>query len=79
MLTLADVKDNLVTVAERFLAQWLGDSQAAKASLAEMRVNGELAGMLGLAMDTVEHRRQRALDYELEGCRIRRGRYRWAS
>ena len=74
-LTLGDVKDNLVTVAERYLAHWLGDSGAARASLAEMRVNGELAGMLGLAMDTVEHRRQRRLNRELDGLRVRRGRW----
>ena len=78
-LTLSDITDNIIDVAERFLAQWLGDSQAAKASLVEMGVNGELAGTLGLAMDTVERRRQRTLDRELGGCRIRRGRYRWAS
>jgi len=78
-LTLSDIKDSIIDVAESFLAQWCGDSQAAKVSLVEMGVNGELAGMLGLAMDTVERRRQRALDRELGGCRIRRGRYRWAS
>ena len=78
-LTLSDIRDNIVTVAERLLAQWRGDSYAAKASLVEMGVNGELAGMLGLAMATVERRRQRALNRELGGCRIRRGRYRWSS
>ena len=78
-LTLGDIKDNLVTVAERFLAQWRGDSEAAKASLRAMDVNGQVAGVLGLAMDTVESRRQRQLNYELDSCRIRRGRYSWVS
>ena len=47
-LTLSDIRDNIIDVAESFLAQWRGDSQAAKASLVEMGVNGELAGMLVL-------------------------------
>ncbi len=78
-LTLSDIRDNIIDVADRFLAQWCGDSQAAKDSLTKMGVNGELAGMLCLAMDTVEYRRQRRLNREIGGCRIRRGRYRWAS
>ena len=73
-LTLGDVTDNIVTVAERYLAQWRGDSQAARASLAELGVNGQLAGMLRVAMDTVERRRQRRLNLELDGIHVRRSR-----
>ncbi len=78
-LTLSDIRDNIIDVDERLISHWSGYSCAAKASLVEMGVNGELDGMLGLAMATVERRRQRVLDRELGGCRIRRGRYRWAS
>ena len=63
-----------MTVAERYLAQWRGDMLAATASLVELGVNGQLAGTLRLAMDTVQKRRQRRLDIELDGFRVRRGR-----
>ena len=71
-ITLADVKDDLVTVAERFLSLWAGDSTAAKVSLLEIGVNGELGHMLCLAIESAERRHQRQLNYELDGYRIRR-------
>ena len=77
-LSLADIKDNINTVADRFLAFWRGDSDAAKVSLFELGVQPELAHALCLAMDTVQRRRQWQLDFELNGHRIRRGRYRCA-
>lgn len=78
-LTLSDIKDNLVTVAERFLSLWHGDSLAARSSLIEIGVNGELAHLLGLAIVTVEHRRQLQIENELDGWKIHRGRYRFVS
>ena len=47
--------------------------EAAKQSLSEMPVQTQLREMLCLAMDTVAARRQRQLDRELGGLRIRRG------
>ena len=73
-LTLEDIKDNLNTIAARFLALWCGDSEAAKTSLDEMGVDGRLKHMLCVAISTVERRRERQLDYELGGMRIRHGR-----
>jgi len=73
-LTLRDIGRRLNTVAEHFLAFWAGDAAAARQSLCEMPVEPQLREMLCLAMDTVSHRRQRQLNRELDGLRIRRGR-----
>ena len=72
-LSLADLGRSLNTVAAWFLALWAGDSDAATRSLYEMQLEPELRSMLCLAVDTVARRRQRLLDYELNGFRIRRG------
>ena len=73
-LTLRDIGRSLNPVADRLLAFWAGDMEAAKQSLHEMPVQPQLREMLCLAMDTVAHRRQRQLDWELDGLRIRCGR-----
>ena len=69
-LSLADAGRSLNAAAERFLALWAGDAEAAKRSLGEMPVNGKLRHMLCLAVDTVTRRRQRHLNSEL-GAEIR--------
>ena len=71
-LTLADVKRRLNTAADMFLALWAGDADAAKRSLFGMPVQAQVREMLCLAVDTVVSRRQRQLDYELDGFRVRR-------
>jgi len=73
-LTLRDIGRSLNPVADQLLAFWAGDMEAAKQSLSEMPVQPQLREMLCLAMDTVAHRRQRQLDRELDGLRIRYGR-----
>jgi len=73
-LTLKSIGRRLNTVADHFLAFWAGDAAAAKQSLCEMPVQPQLREMLCLAMDTVAARRQRQLNRELDGLRIRRGR-----
>ena len=73
-LSLKDIGRGLNPVADRLLAFWAGDMEAAKQSLSEMPVQPQLREMLCLAMDTVAARRQRQLDRELGGMRIRRGR-----
>ena len=73
-LTLKDIGRRLNTVAANFLAFWAGDMAAAKQSLAVMPVQPQVREMLCLAIDTVAHRRQRQLNRELDGLRIRRGR-----
>ena len=77
-LTLFDITDGVTSVAERFLALWRGDDIAAKESLLEMGVQPDLAHMLCLAIDTLQRRRQRELDLELNGYHIRRGQFRYA-
>lgn len=74
-VTLKDIGRSLNPVAERLLAFWAGDMEAAKRSLFEMPVQSQVREMLCLAMDTVKHRRERRLDRELNGLRIRRGRW----
>ena len=73
-LTLKDIGRRLNPVADRFLAFWAGDIGAAKGSLKDLPINGELREMLCLAMDTVASRRERQLNRELDGFRVRRGR-----
>lgn len=70
-LSLHDIGRRLNTVANRFLALWAGDDAAAKRSLMLMCTEPELKEMLLLAVDTVMDRRQRRIDYELDGFRIR--------
>ena len=70
-LTLQDIGRRLNTVADRFLALWAGDDAAAKRSLMMMGAEPQLKEMLLLAVDTVVSRRQRQLDYVLDGFRIR--------
>jgi hypothetical protein len=69
-LTLQDVGRKLNTVADRFLALWAGDGAAAKRSLMRIRAEPQLKEMLLLAVDTIVSRRQRQLDYALDGFRI---------
>ena len=71
-LSLADVGRSLNAVADRFLALWAGDAAAAKQSLRRMPMEPELKRMLCLGVDTVVTRRQRQIDYELNGLRIHR-------
>jgi len=71
-LTLADVGRGFITAAEWLLAFWRGDAKAAKKSLRELPIDAKLRQMLSLAVDTAVARRQRQLDYELNGPRIRR-------
>ena len=71
-LTLADLGRGINTAAAWFLALWAGDIDAARRSLYEMQIEPELRSMLCLAVDTVARRRQRQLDYELNGLYIRR-------
>ena len=73
-ITLKDIGRRLNSVAAQFLGFWGGDAAAAKRSLRDMRVRPQVREMLSLAMDTVTHRRQRQLNRELDGLRIRRGR-----
>jgi len=70
MLTLRDIGRRLNTVAANFLAFWAGDIGAAKRALSEAPLDGELRGMLFLAMDTVVARRERQLNRELDGQRV---------
>ena len=72
-ITLTDLGRSLNTVAGWFLALWAGDIDAARQSLCEMQLEPELRSMLCLAVDTIARRRQRRLDYELNGFCIRRG------
>jgi len=69
-LTLQDIGRRLNTVADRFLALWAGDDTAAKRSLMLIRAEPQLKEMLLVAVDTVVSRRQRQLDYALDGFRI---------
>lgn len=69
-LTLQDIGRRFNTVADRFLALWAGDDAAAKRSLMRIRAEPQLKAMLLLAVDTVVSRRQRQLDYVLDGFRI---------
>jgi hypothetical protein len=70
-LALQDIGRKLNTVADRFLALSAGDDTAAKQSLMMMGAEPQLKEMLLLAVDTVVDRRQRRIDYELDGFRIR--------
>ena len=70
-LTLQGIGRRLNTVADRFLALWAGDDAAAKQSLMLMGAEPQLKEMLLLAVDTVVSRRQRKIDYELDGFRVR--------
>ena len=72
-LTLEAVGRRLNSAAEGLLALWAGDETAAKRSLITMPADPRLKHMLLLAVDTVVKRRQRQLDYELNGFRIHRG------
>ena len=69
-LTLQDIGRRLNTVADRFLALWAGDDAAAKRSLMQIGAEPQLKEMLLLAVDTVVSRRQRRIDYVLDGFRI---------
>ena len=71
-LTPDNIGRRLNTVAEGLLALWAGDDTAAKGSLVLSPMEARLKAMLLLALDTVVRRRQRQLDYELDGFRIRR-------
>ena len=70
-LALQDIGRRLNTVADRFLALCAGDDAAAKRSLMLMGAEPQLKEMLLLAVDTVVSRRQRRIDYVLDGFRIR--------
>jgi hypothetical protein len=70
-LTLADVGVHLNTAADWFLALFDSDAEAARQSLQGMPLEPNLKQMLCLAVDTVVDRRQRRIDYELDGFRIR--------
>jgi hypothetical protein len=70
-LTLADVGVHLNTVADWFLALFGSDAEAARQSLQGMPLEPNLKQMLCLAVDTVASRRQRQLDYVLDGFRVR--------
>ncbi len=70
-LMLHDIGRRLNTVADRLLALWAGDDAAAKRSLIMMGAEPQLKEMLLLAVDTVVDRRQRRIDYEMDGFRIR--------
>ena len=72
---LDDIGRSLNMVAERLVALWDGDAEAAKSSLRELPLNGRLRHMLCLAVDTITRRRQRQVNRELGGWRIRRGRW----
>jgi len=74
-LTLKDIGRRLNTVAADFLAFWAGDIEAAKQALREASLDGELRAMLCLAIDTVVARRERQLGRELDGVRVRHGRW----
>ena len=74
-VSLDDIGRSLNTVAKDFLALWAGDAEAAKRSLQELPLNGRLRHMLCLAVDTVTRRRQRQVNRELGGWRIRRSRW----
>ena len=70
-LTLQDIGRRLNTIADRFLALWAGDDTAAKQALMLMAAEPQLKEMLLLAVDTVVSRRQRRIDHELDGVRVR--------
>ena len=70
-LTLADVGVHLNTVADWFLALFDSDAEAARQSLQGMPLEPNLKQTLCLAVDTVVSRRQRRINYELDGFRIR--------
>ena len=72
-LTIPDLGRHLNAVADRFVALWAGDADAAKRSLHKMPMEPKLKQMLCLAVDTVVRRHQRRLDCELNGLRIHRG------
>ena len=71
-LTFADVGRRFITAAEWLLAFWRGDADAAKQSLCDLPINAQVRQMLSLAVDTAVARRQRQLDYELNGLRVHR-------
>jgi len=70
-LALADVGVHLNTAADWFLALFDADAEAARQSLQGMPLEPNLKQTLCLAVDTVVDRRQRRIDYELDGFRIR--------
>ena len=70
-LRLEDIGRRLNSVADRFLALCAGDDEAAKRSLDMIPAEPQLKEMLLLAVDTVVSRRQRRIDYELDGFRVR--------
>jgi len=74
-LTLKDIGRRLNTVAADFLAFWAGDMEAAKRALRDAPLDRELREMLCLAIDTVVARRERQLNRELDGGRVRHGRW----
>ena len=69
-LTCRDIGRRFNTVADRFLALWAGDDTAARRSLMTMGTEPQLKEMLLLAVNTVVNRRQRRVDYELDGFRV---------
>lgn len=69
-LTLADVGVHLNTAADWFLALFDSDAEAARQSLQGMPLEPNLKEMLLLAVDTVVSRRQRQLDYVLDGFHV---------
>lgn len=70
-LRLEDIGRRLNNVADRFLALCAGDEAAAKRSLVMMPAEPQLKEMLLLAVDTVVSRKQRRVDYEVDGFRVR--------
>lgn len=70
-LRLEDIGRRLNSVADRFLALCAGDDEAAKRSLVMIPAEPQVKEMLLLAVDTVVSRRQRQLDYVLDGFRVR--------